>query len=39
MNQAEIKNIIQSHLIEYDPLKVGIFGSGNNWSFKKKESK
>jgi predicted nucleotidyltransferase len=27
MNQSEIKNIILSHLKEYDPLKVGIFGS------------
>jgi predicted nucleotidyltransferase len=27
MVQAEIKNIILSHLKEYDPLKVGIFGS------------
>jgi predicted nucleotidyltransferase len=37
MNQSEIKNIILSHLKEYDPLKIGIFGSfarGDN----KKES-
>jgi predicted nucleotidyltransferase len=37
MNQSEIKNIILSHLKEYDPLKLGIFGSfarGDN----KKES-
>lgn len=37
MDQSEIKNIILSHLKEYDPLKVGIFGSfarGDN----KKES-
>ena len=27
MVQAEIKNIILSHLKEYDPLKIGIFGS------------
>jgi Predicted nucleotidyltransferases len=27
MDQSEIKNIILSHLKEYDPLKVGIFGS------------
>jgi predicted nucleotidyltransferase len=27
MVQAEIKNIILSHLKKYDPLKVGIFGS------------
>jgi uncharacterized protein len=27
MVQAEIKKIILSHLKEYDPLKVGIFGS------------
>jgi uncharacterized protein len=27
MNQSEIKNIILSHLKEYDPLKIGIFGS------------
>ncbi len=27
MDQAEIKNIILSHLKEYDPIKVGIFGS------------
>ena len=27
MVQAEIKNIILSHLKEYDPIKVGIFGS------------
>ncbi len=27
MVQAEIKNIILSHLKEFDPLKVGIFGS------------
>jgi uncharacterized protein len=27
MNQSEIKNIILSYLKEYDPLKVGIFGS------------
>lgn len=27
MNQTEIKNIILSHLKEYNPLKVGIFGS------------
>jgi uncharacterized protein len=27
MVQAEMKNIILSHLKEYDPLKVGIFGS------------
>jgi len=37
MNQSEIKNIILSHLKEYNPLKIGIFGSfarGDN----KKES-
>jgi len=37
MNQSEIKNIILSYLKEYDPLKIGIFGSfarGDN----KKES-
>ena len=27
MNQSEIKNIILSHLKEFDPLKIGIFGS------------
>jgi hypothetical protein len=27
MNQSEIKHIILSHLKEYDPLKIGIFGS------------
>jgi uncharacterized protein len=27
MVQAEIKNIILSHLKEFDPVKVGIFGS------------
>jgi uncharacterized protein len=27
MVQVEIKNIILSHLKDYDPLKVGIFGS------------
>ena len=27
MDQAEIKNIILSHLKDYDVLKVGIFGS------------
>jgi predicted nucleotidyltransferase len=27
MFQAEIKNIILSHLKEFDPIKVGIFGS------------
>jgi predicted nucleotidyltransferase len=27
MNQSEIKNIILSHLKEYDPLKIGFFGS------------
>jgi predicted nucleotidyltransferase len=27
MNQSEIKNIILSYLKEYDPLKIGIFGS------------
>ena len=27
MNQSEIKNIILSHLKEYDPIKIGIFGS------------
>ena len=27
MVQAEIKNIILSHLKEFDPIKVGIFGS------------
>ena len=37
MEQSEIKNIILSYLKEYDPLKIGIFGSfarGDN----KKES-
>ena len=37
MDQSEIKNIILNHLKEYNPLKVGIFGSfarGDN----KKES-
>ena len=37
MVQAEIKNIILSHLKEFDPIEVGIFGSyarGDN----KKES-
>jgi hypothetical protein len=27
MNQSEIRNIILSYLKEYDPLKIGIFGS------------
>ena len=27
MKQSEIKNIILSYLKEYDPLKIGIFGS------------
>jgi len=27
MVQAEIKNIILSHLKEFNPIKVGIFGS------------
>jgi hypothetical protein len=27
MNQSEIKNIILSHLKEFDPIKIGIFGS------------
>ena len=27
MNQSEIKNIILSHLKEFNPIKVGIFGS------------
>jgi hypothetical protein len=27
MVQSEIKNIILSHLKEFDPIKVGIFGS------------
>ena len=27
MNQSEIKNIILNHLKEYNPLKLGIFGS------------
>jgi predicted nucleotidyltransferase len=27
MNQSKIKNIILSHLKDYDPVKVGIFGS------------
>jgi uncharacterized protein len=27
MNQSEIKNIILSQLKEFDPLKIGIFGS------------
>ena len=27
MDQSEIKNIILSHLKEFDPIKVGIFGS------------
>ena len=27
MNQSEIKNIILSHLKEYNPLRIGIFGS------------
>jgi predicted nucleotidyltransferase len=27
MNQSEIKNIILSQLKEYNPLKIGIFGS------------
>ena len=27
MDQLEIKNIILSHLKEFDPIKVGIFGS------------
>ena len=27
MNQSELKNIILSHLKEFDPLKIGIFGS------------
>jgi len=27
MNQPEIKNVILNHLKEYNPLKVGIFGS------------
>ena len=26
MNQSEIKNIILSHLKEYNPLNIGIFG-------------
>ncbi len=37
MNQSEIKNIILSYLKEYDPIRIGIFGSfarGDN----KKES-
>jgi len=27
MDQSEIKNIILNHLKEFDPIKVGIFGS------------
>lgn len=27
MNQSEIKNIILSHLKEYNPVTIGIFGS------------
>ncbi len=27
MNQSEIKNIILSHFKEYNPVKIGIFGS------------
>lgn len=27
MDQSKIKNIILSHLKEYDPIKVGLFGS------------
>lgn len=27
MDQSTIKNIILSHLKEYDPIKVGLFGS------------
>ena len=27
MNRSEIKNIILSHLKEFNPIKVGIFGS------------
>jgi uncharacterized protein len=27
MNQSEIKNMILSYLKEYNPLKIGIFGS------------
>jgi predicted nucleotidyltransferase len=27
MNQSEIKNIILRHLKEFDPIKIGIFGS------------
>ena len=27
MNQSEIKNIILSHLKDFNPVKVGIFGS------------
>jgi uncharacterized protein len=27
MDQSEIKNIILNHLKEYDPIKIGIFGS------------
>jgi predicted nucleotidyltransferase len=27
MNQSEIKKIILNHLKEYNPLKIGIFGS------------
>jgi predicted nucleotidyltransferase len=27
MDQSEIKNIILSHLKEFNPVKVGIFGS------------
>jgi len=35
MNQSEIKNIILSHLKEYDPLKIGIFGSFARGDYKK----
>jgi hypothetical protein len=27
MNQSEIKKVILSHLKDYDPIKIGIFGS------------
>ena len=35
MNQSEIKNIILSHLKEYDPLKIGVFGSFARGDYKK----
>ena len=35
MNQSEIKNIILSHLKEFDPLKIGIFGSFARGDYKK----